>query len=300
MNQPLPQLYLPEGAINRQDIQSFGTSAHSDVTRGQLDHRIVSIKHIRLRVDQIPFFGRSQLEHKVVNQWRRASHQNVLPFLGLWDYSPCPLPAIVTPHVKWNIIDYLGVVPNADKYVLVSYVARALEYMHKQSPPILHGNIKGSNILVDEAGRVYLSDIGVYEALSLPNQVDLEVRWKAPEKLLNNQPHSAACDVWSFAMTILEVFTRRQPFHEIAHEAVVIIVVAQGQRPARPPRALMPDDILWQLLGQCWEVSPCDRPQIAQVVLWLRLLKEQSRVPYDKSNQPNERSFGHIHSETWI
>lgn len=66
-------------------------------------------------------------------------------------------------------------------------------------------HIMKSNILVDQTGKVYLSDIGVYKALSMPDQSDREVRWKAPEMVLENKPHSTACDVWSFAMTVLEV-----------------------------------------------------------------------------------------------
>lgn len=62
-----------------------------------------------------------------------------------------------------------------------------------------------SNILVDRTEKAYLTDIGIYKALSNPDQVDPEVRWKAPEIVLDNKPHSTACDVWSFAMTILEV-----------------------------------------------------------------------------------------------
>lgn len=101
-------------------------------------------------------------------------------------------------------------------------IASAIIFIHTQMPQITHGNIRAvgasqlftvykslteqkSNILVDGEGRVYVSDIGIRLILSTPKQPGYELRWAAPEKVLNDQPHNTQCDVWSFAATIYEV-----------------------------------------------------------------------------------------------
>jgi hypothetical protein len=65
-----------------------------------------------------------------------------------------------------------------------------------------------SNILVDHNGDVFLCNIGVHDAIWSPGQFDPNaVRWQAPEKIRGGG-HTTACDVYSFAMTILEVRSR--------------------------------------------------------------------------------------------
>jgi serine/threonine protein kinase len=62
-------------------------------------------------------------------------------------------------------------------------------------------------VLVDRDGIVYLSDIGIFEAVMSPGPLALvnELRWSAPEKVLYQEEHTPACDVWSFGMTVIEV-----------------------------------------------------------------------------------------------
>jgi serine/threonine protein kinase len=62
-------------------------------------------------------------------------------------------------------------------------------------------------VLVDRDGIVYVSDIGIFDAVTSPGPLALvhELRWSAPEKVLYQEEHTPACDVWSFGMTVIEV-----------------------------------------------------------------------------------------------
>lgn len=94
-----------------------------------------------------------------------ASRPNIQPFIGLLDNTQGILPMLVVVHIKWNLIEYLGARPQADKYVVVwclrfdefahydlqlqaYYVASALEYMHRQDPPVLHGNMRAVSVRI--------------------------------------------------------------------------------------------------------------------------------------------------------
>lgn len=72
---------------------------------------------------------------------------------------------LVVVHLNWNLMEYLNILPQADKYVVVrrlcfvkftycdhqqqAYcVASALEYMHCQDPPVLHGNVRAVSVYI--------------------------------------------------------------------------------------------------------------------------------------------------------
>ena len=90
----------------------------------------------------------------------------------------------------------------------LSDIASGLEYLH--SNDVVHGSIKGPNILVDDSGRARITDFGL--ATILPNPVfkrafldDQSMRWAAPETLCTPGTYSKEADVFSFAMVATEV-----------------------------------------------------------------------------------------------
>jgi len=51
-------------------------------------------------------------------------------------------------------------------------------------------------------------------------------------------PITAATGVWSFAMTVLEIITGRVPFAYIGNDALLVMKVAAGSKPARVTHCL--------------------------------------------------------------
>ncbi|XP_065851388.1 probable leucine-rich repeat receptor-like protein kinase At1g68400 [Euphorbia lathyris] len=90
---------------------------------------------------------------------------------------------------------------------IASGAAKGLAFFHGYNKAKLcHGNLKSTNILVDELGNVCISEIGIYQLLqySPPNSNTI-----APE-LLNansNQKLSQKCDVYSFGVIMVEILT---------------------------------------------------------------------------------------------
>ncbi|KAM3393901.1 hypothetical protein P3S68_002902 [Capsicum galapagoense] len=78
-------------------------------------------------------------------------------------------------------------------------VACALEYLHHGcSLPVIHCDVKPSNVLLDEDIVAHLSDFGISKLLG-EDQYELE-------GLV-----STKCDVYSYGVMLLETFTRRKP-----------------------------------------------------------------------------------------
>ncbi|KAM3394347.1 hypothetical protein P3S68_003349 [Capsicum galapagoense] len=95
-------------------------------------------------------------------------------------------------------------------------VACALEYLHQGClSPVIHYDMKPSNVLLDENMDAHLSDFGISKLLG-EDQGDLYSKtlatlgYIAPEYGLEGRV-STKCDVYSYGVMLLEIFTRRKP-----------------------------------------------------------------------------------------
>ncbi|KAM3306598.1 hypothetical protein P3S67_013468 [Capsicum chacoense] len=79
-------------------------------------------------------------------------------------------------------------------------VACALEYLyHGCSLPVIHCDVKPSNVLLDEDMVSHLSDFGISKLLGEDQEYGLD-------GLV-----STMCDVYSYGVMLLETFIRRKP-----------------------------------------------------------------------------------------
>lgn len=84
--------------------------------------------------------------------------------------------------------------------------ALAIQYLHKKG--VLHGDIKGDNILISAELCALLCDFGLSRPSDLATSATRRgkgtLRWMAPE-LLDGAAKSFASDVYGFGMTVYEV-----------------------------------------------------------------------------------------------
>jgi len=217
---------------------------------------------------------------ELLEEWSRieaeCKHRNICAFYGCvqgWGQLPSP----VIPYFKnGNVVKYVKDHPDADRMTLLVDIATGLAWLHTQS--IVHGNLKASNVLIQDDGVACLSDIQLSSITSTTHFTTAGIaggaRHIAPE--IMNPPddedeeedgvkHTTKSDVYSFAMTSLEILTGQPPFHNIKLDSVVIAKVVKGTRPERPEVSQV-DDALWNLLTRCWDQDPKCRPSIAEVL----------------------------------
>ncbi|KAL1368225.1 hypothetical protein HN51_022365 [Arachis hypogaea] len=100
-------------------------------------------------------------------------------------------------------------------------VAQALAYMHSSSPPVAHGNLKSSNILLDENLMPRVCDCGLTILRPLTSNkvktraLEISIRDAGYISPNHGQPGTNSCiesDVFAYGVLLLELLTGREPF----------------------------------------------------------------------------------------
>ncbi|KAJ7713718.1 kinase-like domain-containing protein [Mycena olivaceomarginata] len=260
------------------ELQTVGRQlaggAFGDIWKGLFCGQAVCVKIMRVFRDDdvwllLKEFGREALI------WRQLCHPNLLPFFGLHclDNRLC----LVSPWLEnGNVMEFLRKKPlNIDRLSLILDVALGLEYLHEQK--IVHGDLKGINILVTPSWRACIADFGL---ASIINAMTVRLttstgparggtaRYQAPELFQGESSNSFGSDVYAFACVCYEILTGRVPFHEFPNDMKVMFQVVEGKRPSRPEvfSGTTALDSLWELLQNCWDGQPEKRPSAAQIV----------------------------------
>ncbi|KAG6330268.1 hypothetical protein ID866_8819, partial [Astraeus odoratus] len=98
---------------------------------------------------------------KETHTWSKLKHKNILPLVGIstkFDLSV----SIVSEWIgEGNARDYVQHNPNIDPRPLIQGIAHGLYYLHHHDRgPVVHGDLKGSNVLITKNGEALLTDFG--------------------------------------------------------------------------------------------------------------------------------------------
>ncbi|KAF4623881.1 hypothetical protein D9613_001325 [Agrocybe pediades] len=216
---------------------------------------------------------RKMLNRKLKPWTTIMNHPNIEKIFGLTADTERRIPVgVIMPYRRnGNAFKYLKHNPSANFVLMLRDIASALHYMHSHNPPIVHGKIRGSNILISDEGRPLLADIGLRD-LKYPSDSRYyndpeEIRWMAQELVMDeNAPIAPACDVHSFAMTALELLTLQRHHWWHRNKYAIMVEIQKGVRPSRPDRCPQLTDNLWNLLQECWSPDPLTRSDMGSVM----------------------------------
>lgn len=99
---------------------------------------------------------------------------------------------------------------------LAAQAADALEYSHKKG--IVHRDVKPANLLVDESGKLWVTDFGLArlsDEAGLTSTGDMlgTLRYMSPERISSNYPIvDPSADVYSLGMTLYEMIALQPAF----------------------------------------------------------------------------------------
>ncbi|EFI28427.1 TKL/TKL-ccin protein kinase [Coprinopsis cinerea okayama7 len=285
---PLPDL---TGQVTKESehVAFFGT--FNDIYKGRwLNEKMVALRLPRSLPNTPRLQRRFEEEVKI---WRKLNHPNVLTLYGITKIGQYVY--LVSPWMdNGTAINYIQKNPNVDRLGLLEQITSGLEYLHSQN--IVHGDIRGANILISENGVALLADFGLSKFLgdigtvaqAMTVTVASNPRWSAPEILRNAgskstvSPYSKKSDIWSIGMTFLELLTGECPYAYESIDVAVLRLIDNNETPKRPREGKYHHNItdhLWKLMTRCWKMKPDSRPDIAYVRGKLIRIREEAYSP---------------------
>jgi len=259
----------------------IGAGAYGRVFMGmnELTGGLIAIKEMVFTQDNE---SEMQALQREVSLMRKFAHPNIVAYLGT-EVGDANTLYIFTEWVPGGSLQSLlkkfgrfkeSVVQNYTLQML-----NGLKYLHENG--VVHRDIKGSNILVDDRGNVKLCDFGASKQVTgggnnsnnLGNQTiqgdNLSLKgtpyFMAPE-VITQTGHGRKADVWSLGCTVLQMSTGQPPWKALNFGNISALMYHIANTAEAPP---MPDDMspeLRSFLNSCFLRNPITRPSITELL----------------------------------
>ncbi|GMP63463.1 hypothetical protein CsSME_00025147 [Camellia sinensis var. sinensis] len=205
---------------NFSDANCIGAGGYGKVYRGTLPtEQLVAIKRAKQGSTQGGLEFKSELE-----LLSRIHHKNVVSLVGfcfeqgeqmlVYEY-------IANGTLKESLSGKSGIRLDWMRRLQIALgAARGLQYLHElANPPIIHGDIKSNNILLDEYLNAKVSDFGLSMSIADPKNFHITTQVKGtmgyldPEYCMTQQL-TVKSDVYGFGVLMIELITAKQPIEK--------------------------------------------------------------------------------------
>lgn len=150
-------------------------------------------------------------------------------------------------------------------------ISQGVRFLHAASPPVIHGDLKALNVLVDHKFRAKVADFGLSQKRNLGGTGT--PLWMAPELLRGESSNTAQSDVYSFGIILYEVYSRRDPYEGEDSKAILRQIAEEGKRPPFPHNMC---DKVKSLMSDCVEDDPSKRPSFEELDTRLKRIDIES------------------------
>lgn len=183
------------------------------------------------------------------------------------------IPFIAMEYVDGESFDHLlsraGLIPWRRALEIAGQMARALDCAHEHG--VVHRDVKPSNMLIDKAGRLRLTDFGIARVRDQSTGLtehDLFIgtpEFMSPEQCVGSEEIGPKTDLFSLGVTLYRMISGRMPFSGFNTAALIASITRET--PIRLNRILpdVPDDVA-RLVAHLLEKDPAARPESAEVV----------------------------------
>lgn len=260
-----PAMPGPIGAIDRFEvIKLLGQGGMGQVmlAREPITDASVAIKIIN------PSFAKEQWAVRrfltEAQHMYRMSHPNILKVLEVSDRKAGPY--YVMPYIEGGSLAERikpGQPLSKDEIVPIArQIADALKYAHSRG--IIHRDLKPANILIDAAGRAYLTDFGLLRTVFNDSMIDVSKRsvegtptYLSPSAA-EGKADDTRGDIYAFGAVLYEMLTGLKPYDGPDPESIIKKIIAGPPRPIREINPEAPADLV-QIAENCMARELRDR-----------------------------------------
>lgn len=196
-------------------------------------------------------------EYEIMNLF---NHPNIIKTFGLFLSETRP-PCIILEYCPKNL-EQLILDNKCTKVELVFYIYQIVEGMrciHEKN--VIHRDLKPTNILITRDGIIKISDFGISKLMTVEEQTMTlgagTQKFMAPEIINEEDHYNEKVDVYSFGVVLFYILSGGQL------PRIKIFDIPKGKK------APIPDtfsDFARELISNCWNLEPKDRPSFNDII----------------------------------
>ncbi|KAI3854237.1 hypothetical protein MKW98_024660 [Papaver atlanticum] len=204
--------WIPRRADSFEKMDKIGQGTYSNVYRARdlETGKIVALKKVRfdnLEPESVRFMARE------INILRKLDHPNIIKLEGLVTSRMSSSLYLVFEYMEHDLAG-LASFPGlkfteSQVKCYMQQLLRGLEHCHSRG--VLHRDIKGSNLLIDNSGVLKIADFGLASFFDPKQNQALTSRvvtlwYRPPELLLGATHYGIAVDLWSAGCILAELY----------------------------------------------------------------------------------------------
>jgi len=247
--------------------------------------------------------GLAQLANEI-RVLRRVRHPQIVLFHGVFLQPGCEAFGLIFERICGRPLDLMIKAPPSEpsgayRHQLTLDICAALRYLHGQVFPVVHGDLKASNIIVDTSfivHRAKLLDFGLSRILAhKARKLGGTLMWMAPEIIVGKRDRDTAADIFSFGSVFCYIMSGHMPRSNLTR-CQIMHMARRGEHGMEVPSSAQFYSDTFSMCDSCWHQDPERRPSMMcvheQLLQWD--CKDLSSLSFRK-----QASRHHGHS-TWI
>eukprot|EP01043_Picozoa_sp_COSAG02_P014460 COSAG02_NODE_596_length_19794_cov_14.707591_16_plen_1106_part_00 len=259
--------------------EEIGRGSYKTVYKGYDTDEGVEVAWNKLPTQKMQEKDRDRVREEIAIL-KKMDHPNIIRCTSAWvDRATNNVNFITELMTSGSLREYVKRTKRTPKLKIIQkwskQILNGLDYLHTQTPPIIHRDLKCDNIFINgNQGDVKLGDFGLSTLQEGPAQSVIGTpEFMAPE--MYSESYSVKVDIYAFGMCLLEITTGKHPFSECQNAAQIFKKVTAGEQPDGIKD--VEEGIVRQVIDEC--LADQDARPTAAMLLTHAFLTEEQLAP---------------------